>query len=101
MKEIDNDVQRCLEIVDISRVFDVEGLWEVLGEVGRDSETGDKDDEEKGYEEGVEMIVIDNMTHLVNELFARKERSEGASACVTSFYTSSFSQPKMHQHTPS
>jgi len=76
VKGVDEEVRRCLEMVAISRVFDVEGLWEVLGEVGRGSDGSTVDDDESLREEGVEMIIIDNMTHLINELFARKERSE-------------------------
>ena len=76
-KEVEEEVRRCLEMVAISRVFDVEGLWEVLGEIGRDSESGVRDDEAMREATGVEMVIVDNMTHLINELFARKERSEG------------------------
>ena len=132
----DEDVQKCLEMVAMSRVFDVDGLWEVLSEVGRDARVagsldgidravGDGgvgkgnegvqsapqpeivDSEEEDIiiseprhpsvqqqspaadpprptktspddeDEGTEIIVIDNMTHLINELFSRKERTEG------------------------
>lgn len=76
---VDEEVQRCLEMVAISRVFDVEGLWEVLGEVGRDSEEAQGLAPDDHNEEGMEIIIIDNMTHLINELFSRKERSEGIS----------------------
>lgn len=76
MEGVDDDVHRCLEMVAISRVFDVEGLWEVLGEVGRDC-VGDEGTSEDKYEEGMEVIIIDNMTQLINELFARKEKGEG------------------------
>jgi hypothetical protein len=76
---VDEEVQRCLEMVAISRVFDVEGLWEVLGEVGGDSEGAEGLAPDDHNEEGMEIIIIDNMTHLINELFARKERSEGIS----------------------
>lgn len=96
-------VQKCLEMVAITRVFDVEGLWEVLGEIGRGSDDGDitagaaKEQIpqdvgtpsrprlggggailEEGTEDGTEIIIIDNMTHLINELFARKEKGEGS-----------------------
>ena len=120
-------------MVAISRVFDVEGLWEVIGEVdhavsssspGLDGEDGngkadlndtdesevqqqeignntpeilDSEDSEEDTtpprdgppsspkdrgdttegDEGIEIIVVDNMTHLINELFARKEKSDG------------------------
>ena len=76
---VDEEVQRCLEWVAISRVFDVEGLWEVLGDVGRDSEGAEGAAAGVHYEEGMEIIIIDNMTHLISELFARKEKSEGIS----------------------
>ncbi|CAD6445625.1 d5477f8a-2a53-4c85-81ca-dfc21b3ec509 [Sclerotinia trifoliorum] len=33
--EIQKEVNTMLELVAISRVFDIEGLWEVLGEIGR------------------------------------------------------------------
>ncbi|KAI2639407.1 hypothetical protein GGS21DRAFT_429361 [Xylaria nigripes] len=31
---VDGEVRRCLELISISRVFDIEGLWEVLLELG-------------------------------------------------------------------
>lgn len=105
------DVTRSLEMVGISRVFDVEGLWEVLSEISRSSsestydgevvrkdeeetqsqhevEIADSEDEEvatppaakkgKGTaDEGIEIIIIDNMTQIINELFSRKEKSDG------------------------
>ena len=76
-KGVDEEVQRYLEVVAMSRVFDVEGLWEVLGEVGRDSDWDEERLSEEQPEDGMEIIIIDNMTNLINELFARKERSEG------------------------
>jgi hypothetical protein len=113
-EEVDKDVQLCLEMVAISRVFDTEGLWEVLGEVGRDNisnddssilpssldpETNDRSpqrpteildsEEELTPEEitpttprnqdsssGTEIIIIDNITHIITEFLARKEKSE-------------------------
>jgi hypothetical protein len=100
-------------MVAISRVFDIEGLWEVLGEVGRSGTSKDEDILENGSEadprmnrqslqkppeiidseeeltpesaspppdqkedSGIELIVIDNMTHIISELLARKEKSE-------------------------
>lgn len=113
--DIEGEVQRCLEMVAISRVFDIEGLWEVLGEVGRNgtledevknileniseahARTGNQSsqkppeiidsEEELTPEEappprhqkessGVELIVIDNMTHIISELLSRREKSE-------------------------
>ncbi|KAG0651375.1 hypothetical protein D0Z07_1636 [Hyphodiscus hymeniophilus] len=82
-KEADDQVRRCLEMVAISRVFDIEGLWEVLGEVGKSSDSGAADDESMSDEDGVEIVIIDNMTHLINELFARKERSEAHTLLTT------------------
>lgn len=110
-------------MVAISRVFDIEGLWEVLGEVRRnprsshdpidvvnanspegravggdakstvireiaDSQeeglTPDENDAPSpeppdGQEEVIEIIVVDSMADIINELFARKEKSEGIS----------------------
>jgi hypothetical protein len=141
---IEEEAERHLELVAINRVFDVEGLWEVLSEVGRDSNSGGSHDElggkrddgqvvgdghanegaepglqpeiidseeedidlsdpqrtsnqqqlpaattlhltktksteqEDSEDEGTEIVIIDNMTNLINELFSRKERNEGA-----------------------
>lgn len=105
--DVDADVQKCLEMVAISRVFDIEGLWEVLGEVGRDSRDVENDtvetdqdhmkpweildseddltdDEDmapaaaKATDEiGTEIIIVDNLTHIINELFTRKEKGDG------------------------
>ncbi|PVH85020.1 hypothetical protein DL98DRAFT_511953 [Cadophora sp. DSE1049] len=126
---IDEQVQQCLEMVAISRVFDIEGLWEVIGEVdyvGSSSTPGQNEQNENGKatlnvtdgfevaeenigndrpeildseedttppsdvpsaipkgrgeedreDEGIEIIIVDNMTHIINELFARKEKSD-------------------------
>ncbi|RDW92568.1 hypothetical protein BP5796_01962 [Coleophoma crateriformis] len=109
----EEDVSKLLELVTISRVFDLEGLWEVLSELSQkpssippssekqsekqiksDSwEIGDSEDEdddgdvgenflkvkEEVVDEGVEVIIIDNMTHIINELFSRKEKSSAHS----------------------
>ncbi|KAI0886014.1 uncharacterized protein GGS22DRAFT_159614 [Annulohypoxylon maeteangense] len=32
-QEVNGEVRRCLELISVSRVFDVEGLWEVIGEI--------------------------------------------------------------------
>jgi hypothetical protein len=123
--DVDGGVQRCLEMVAISRVFDIEGLWEVLDEVGRDTNhdtegkeampseeplemsKGDHigtqklqeiaDSQDDGiFEEdslsatpeptavasehhGTELIIVDNMTNIINELFSRKEKGDGKS----------------------
>lgn len=93
--EVDRDVQSCLEMVAISRVFDLEGLWEVLGEVGRDSCSGDEatvsdlagadqaeevaeegHEEDRPRDEGTELVIIDSMGHIINELFSRKEKGD-------------------------
>lgn len=142
--DMEKEVERCLEMVAISRVFDVEGLWEVLGEIGRGSGRGNEQVSrglqgdtaqsdpavhpqdvpiaelptmdggtnnvrdgavlaaqsstsksaslervqaaqpqrptvsrgEEDNNEGTEIIIIDNMTHLINELFTRKEKGE-------------------------
>lgn len=164
-KQVDVKVNRCLEMVALSRVFDIEGLWEVLGEIDvsrqdasssvipqqdhrgtgetrsqleeetdkpetqaketrkeerteiEDSEDDDdlllslpspqkpieislakartetqadipkrgslsdekqqpRADEE---DQGTEIIIVDNMTHLISELFGRKEKNNGMS----------------------
>jgi hypothetical protein len=110
-EEVEIDVQRCLEVVAISRVFDFEGLWEVLGEVNRDSTLHDDyaipsspdpeahepephhppeifDSEEeltperassrdkKSPDPGMEIIIVDNLTHIITSLLAQKEKSE-------------------------
>ncbi|OTA77137.1 hypothetical protein M434DRAFT_18362 [Hypoxylon sp. CO27-5] len=33
LEEVNAEVRRCLELISVSRVFDVEGLWEVLSEL--------------------------------------------------------------------
>jgi hypothetical protein len=122
---VDEDVQRCLEMVAISRVFDIEGLWGALGEIRRhrssdfeaehleseivesggmeatekvlnpersaeivDSEEeptpedetlpspGPRPTSKDKDEDGTEIIIVDNMTHIINELFSRKEKSD-------------------------
>ncbi|KAI3327013.1 hypothetical protein HD806DRAFT_379933 [Xylariaceae sp. AK1471] len=46
---VDAELRRCLEAISISRVFDIEGLWEVLGELEAQAELNirHKDSEEK------------------------------------------------------
>lgn len=127
-----NEVQKYLEQVTISRVFDIEGLWEVLSEVTLESpaslpqrdgktiaadlmqrstssfpitlraseepstveEIIDSEDEnptpddnygatakqpaDQGHE-GIQILVVDNMGDLINELLARKEKTDGSS----------------------
>lgn len=109
--EVSREVQRCLEMVAISRVFDLEGLWEVLGEVSQQPQTGRETDplepesedaepvdeeavtessngEDHELDEGTEILIIDNMGHVINELFSRKERGEGRWFEVTSLRSS-------------
>lgn len=127
-----NEVQKYLEQVTISRVFDVEGLWEVLSEVTLESPSSlpqrdgktiaadlmqrstssfpitlraseepstveeiiDSEDEnptpddnygataeQPAYQghEGIQILVVDNMGDLINELLARKEKTDGSS----------------------
>lgn len=128
---VEGEVQKYLEMVAISRVFDVEGLWEVLGEVRQDSRSNINHEDDEEFEvivareeinisasrpaydgakpsaareivdseddsftpnvddgrlteplegqgdEGVEIIVIDSMIDIINELLARKEKTEG------------------------
>lgn len=33
LQEVNGEVRRCLELISVSRVFDVEGLWEVISEI--------------------------------------------------------------------
>jgi hypothetical protein len=47
---VEGEVQKYLEMVAISRVFDVEGLWEVLGEVRRDSRSNLNHEDDGGLE---------------------------------------------------
>merc|ERR1711964_45202 len=60
--DIDGQVHQCLEMVAISRD-------------GPPPSPKDRGDTTEG-DEGIEIIVVDNMTHLINELFARKEKSD-------------------------
>jgi hypothetical protein len=118
-------------MIAISRVFDIEGLWEVLGEIGHDNPAApsnssisspkevekksdgpiqsgpdwpeeindsqeDSPDEDcnpgrgpseaaREKDEGIEIIIIDNMSQIINELFSRKEKSDGWSYASLSF----------------
>lgn len=48
---VDAELRRTLEAISISRIFDVEGLWEVLREVGEpEAETGLRDDRDASKE---------------------------------------------------
>lgn len=92
-------VKRALEMVAISRVFDIEGLQEVLSEISsqsphqspdRTAEIVDSEDEDAGLspirspkkkpdgeEEGIQMLIVDNTTTLITGLMNRIEKSEG------------------------
>jgi len=136
--DVSGEVQICLEMVALSRVFDIEGLWEVIGEVGRDSKSNSStvvevprkvsaahedrapedpspenvieiiDSEEEvsssdeasiqatsgqhkqdiqDVDDGIEVVIIDDITRIINLLFAQREKSEGTSF-GSSFITS-------------
>lgn len=129
-RDVEEKVRQHLEKVSISRVFDAEGLWEVLGEITRNfrtqldhKEQGDTiathaalhttvsratsdvdeessitrevmDSEDGSYildneskiaiespeeqaDEGIEIVVVDSMTDIINGLLANKETTEG------------------------
>ncbi|CAJ2504249.1 Uu.00g116430.m01.CDS01 [Anthostomella pinea] len=38
---VDAEVRRCLELISLSRVFDIEGLWQVLGELEDQAQAAD------------------------------------------------------------
>lgn len=94
-------------MVAISRVFDIEGLWEVLGDISHSSVpdssltpeneplkpvtipgTEDSEDEitppevtiqnSAIVEEGTEIVVVDTLTQIITELFTSREKSAGA-----------------------
>lgn len=55
--KIEQLLQQCLEMVAISRVFDIEGLWEVLGEIGHEVPTSSANEPSEPPEnKGVEPI---------------------------------------------
>lgn len=99
-EEVEKMVTRALEMVAISRVFDIEGLQEVIAEIStsssesrtpeRTAEIVDSEDEDaglspvgfpaktrEGEEDGIQMVVVDNMTTLITDLMNRKEKTEG------------------------
>ncbi|APA12045.1 hypothetical protein SS1G_14192 [Sclerotinia sclerotiorum 1980 UF-70] len=47
--EIQKEVYTMLELVAISRVFDIEGLWEALSEIGRTDGQLSKDEEQENF----------------------------------------------------
>jgi len=63
--ELEDKVMKCLQMVDIDTVFDITGLWEVLGAIdgaGKESET--------------ELLFVDNLGVLINSLLS-SHKSEG------------------------
>lgn len=100
-------VQLCLEMVTISRVFDVAGLQEVLSEIERGDQPSHNydiatpeqlmrsaeifDSQEESLspaatsprrspsvgDGGIEVIIVDNMTQIINELFSRRDKPNG------------------------
>ncbi|TGJ84879.1 hypothetical protein E0Z10_g3882 [Xylaria hypoxylon] len=91
---IDVELRRCLEVISISRIFDIEGLWEVLHELDeaqvkanfrhsedRNEETtshhvpdGDKEDELESVESAMESLASEGS----EEKYSREEGSEKA-----------------------
>ena len=63
--ELDEKVIKCLRMVDIDTVFDITGLWEVVGSIGGSVE-----------ESETEIIFVDNLGILVNSLLS-SNKSEG------------------------
>ena len=43
-------------------------------------------EETEEQEDGTEIIILDNMTDIINELFARKEKGDGTSPSHSSCY---------------
>jgi len=56
---------KCLQMVDIDTVFDIMGLWEVLGSVS-----------ERVKESEIEILFVDNLGVLINALLS-SSKSEG------------------------
>lgn len=82
---VDNQIQHCLEMVNISRIFDLEGLWEVLGETENVKHVFAKDlrsspqtlgnsIQASAMEDGIKIMVIDNMTALLSEYLTSREK---------------------------
>lgn len=63
--ELEDNVVKCLQMIDIDTVFNITGLWEVLGSIGGSAK-----------ENETEMVFIDNSGVLINSLLA-SSRSEG------------------------
>ncbi|RKF62669.1 hypothetical protein OnM2_031029 [Erysiphe neolycopersici] len=102
---VDHQIQRCLEMVNISRIFDLEGLWEVLGETDnvkhmlstRNSSASPNVSGNIGQvlsvkptqsalspsiacssamEGGIEVLLVDNMTALISEFLTTRENED-------------------------
>jgi len=56
---------KCLQMVDIDTVFDIMGLWEVLGSVS-----------ERVKESEIEILFVDNLGVLINALLS-SSKSKG------------------------
>ncbi|CAG8958036.1 hypothetical protein HYFRA_00000380, partial [Hymenoscyphus fraxineus] len=127
-QELHTHVQRALERISISRVFDIAGLWEVLREINDppptpptptppaagqsspdwgsnlssasapvddDEKENEKEDvpsksfstgnegEKPGEEEGIQILIIHTLTPLINDLLARREKSEAHTLLTT------------------
>ena len=63
--ELDEKVIKCLQMVDIDTVFDITGLWEVVGSIGGRVE-----------ESETEIVLVDNLGILINSLLS-SNKSEG------------------------
>ncbi|POS85935.1 hypothetical protein EPUL_004091 [Erysiphe pulchra] len=100
---VDHQIQRCLEMVNISRIFDLEGLWEVLGETGNVKHVLTRDSKASpnvlgnlsqvssveptqsdlsqnivcsAMEEGIVVLLVDNMTALISEFLTSRENGD-------------------------
>lgn len=63
--ELEEKVIKCLQMVDIDTVFDITGLWEVLGSIDGGAE-----------ENETELVFVDNLGVLISSLLS-SSRSEG------------------------
>jgi hypothetical protein len=75
-------INELLERVDVTRVFDVDGLREVLDELNAVETSKKNDDAELDryvprWSQKTELVIVDNMTVLISELLARMERMNG------------------------
>ncbi|KAI0542764.1 hypothetical protein GGR58DRAFT_451908 [Xylaria digitata] len=86
---MDVELRRCLEVISISRIFDIEGLWEVLRELdeawsktescqneyGNEKTTSPHVSNGESLEPGVETVV----KNLINEERGEKDSTEASS----------------------